>query len=72
MLFPEEIFVKQFLPNIRILLTHELNNKGFTQVKIANVLGISQARVNAYLKNKPEKALRIINRLGFNLSLIHI
>jgi len=66
MLFPEEIFVKQFLPNVRILLTHELNSKGFTQVKIANILGITQARVNAYLKMKREKALKIINRLGFN------
>lgn len=41
-----------FLPNIRGIVAHELREKGESQGKIANMLGITQARVSNYLSNK--------------------
>lgn len=66
MIFPEELFVKEILPKIRIILSNELYKKGFSQTKIANVLGITQARVNFYLKQNIELAYKKLEKMGIN------
>jgi len=64
MLFPEEIFVKEFLPNIRVILAHELYKRNYSQTKIAEILGITQARINGYLKSSYEKSLDNLQMMG--------
>jgi XRE family transcriptional regulator, thiamine biosynthesis regulator len=49
---PCEIMTKYFLPNIRGLVAHELDERGESQRRIASILGITQARVSHYLSNK--------------------
>ncbi len=49
---PCEIMTDYFLPNIRGIVTHELRGQGESQSKIANMLGITQARVSNYLTKK--------------------
>jgi Uncharacterized conserved protein len=66
MLFPEEIFVKFFLPNIRIVLANELSKKGYSQTQIAEILGITQARVNGYLKSNYNQAIEGLQKIGID------
>jgi XRE family transcriptional regulator, thiamine biosynthesis regulator len=49
------MMVSYFLPNMRGLVAHELSGKGEGQRKIANLLGITQARVSNYLANKKSR-----------------
>ncbi|MDG7002184.1 MAG: hypothetical protein JRN15_24050 [Nitrososphaerota archaeon] len=41
-----------FLPNIRGMVSHDLHEKGESQRKIAQLLGITQARVSYYLRRR--------------------
>lgn len=43
---------RYFLPDIRGIVAHELDERGESQRKIASTLGITQARVSHYLSNK--------------------
>lgn len=43
---------RYFLPDIRGIVAHELDERGESQRKIASILGITQARVSHYLSNK--------------------
>ena len=49
---PCEIMVDYFLPSMRGIVAHELNERGHSQRRIASELGITQARVSHYLSNK--------------------
>ncbi|MCS7146251.1 MAG: thiamine-phosphate synthase family protein [Nitrososphaerota archaeon] len=46
---PEEVLLRFLLPNIRGLLAHALRERGYSQPRIANILGVSQAAVSGYL-----------------------
>jgi len=67
MLFPEELFIKEILPNLRIVLTKKLEMKGYSQSKIAKIIGVTQARVNSYTKEDLNKALSKLEEIGFNV-----
>lgn len=47
--FPSEIVVERFLPTVRAELAIELDDRGLTQQKIADHLGVSQAAVSQYV-----------------------
>lgn len=64
MLFPEEIFVKDFLPNIRVILAKEFYKRNYSQTQIAEILGITQARVNGYLKSNYNEAIKNLEKIG--------
>ncbi len=52
MKFPCEIVVGGVLPSIRAALAEELMKKGFSQIEIAQMLGITQAAVSHYTSKK--------------------
>ncbi len=47
--FPSEIVVERFLPTVRAELAIELDDRGLTQQRIADHLGVSQAAVSQYV-----------------------
>ncbi|ERH04616.1 MAG: hypothetical protein J07HR59_01752 [Halorubrum sp. J07HR59] len=48
MKFIEEIVVEEFLPTVRSMLASELQEQGYTQLEIADALGVSQSAVSKY------------------------
>jgi len=52
---PCEVAVKELLPLIRALVAKELKAKGFSQAKIADLIGVTQPAVSGYLKLKVDK-----------------
>ena len=50
MRFPCEFIASSFLPNLRIRVAHDLRDKGMSQNKIANILGVKQPVVVSYLQ----------------------
>lgn len=53
---PDELMVEEFLPSVRLLVARELRRQGFSQSRIASVLGVTQASVSLYLSSSPGKA----------------
>ena len=52
---PCEVAVKDLLPLIRTLVAKELKAKGFSQAKIAELIGVTQPAVSGYLKLNVDK-----------------
>ncbi|SRR5579875_989320 len=67
MLFPEEFFVKEVLPNFRILVAKKFAEKGYSQSKIARIIGVTQARVNSYFKADLNSCLLKLKEIGFEI-----
>lgn len=61
-----EIASKRIVPIVRGVLTHRLSEKGFTQRKIAMVLGVTQPQVHKYLSKSMEHYKARIEKLGVN------
>lgn len=61
---PSEIMVKHLLPALRGLVTHNLDRKGYSQSRIAGLLGITQASVSLYLTKNPRVYLEKTRELG--------
>jgi predicted fused transcriptional regulator/phosphomethylpyrimidine kinase/predicted transcriptional regulator len=61
---PSEIMVKHLLPALRGLVTHNLDQKGYSQSRIASLLGVTQASVSLYLTRKPSAYLEKTRELG--------
>jgi len=55
MRFPCEFISASFLPGLRIRITHQLRNEGFSQNEIAKTLGVKQPVVVSYLQKKIEE-----------------
>ena len=51
-LFPCEEIVRKYLPAMRASIAKKLYKKGFTQEKIAEELGLTQAAVSKYLSGQ--------------------
>ncbi|MCD6488099.1 MAG: hypothetical protein J7K21_02620 [Desulfurococcales archaeon] len=47
---PIEIAVKYFIPYLKGVLIHRLAEKGYTQFKVAKLMGLTQSMVNKYLQ----------------------
>ena len=56
---PSEIVVERFLPTVRALLARALADRGFTQQRIADRLGVTQAAVSRYVSGDAETDDRI-------------
>jgi len=52
---PCVVAVKELLPLIRSIVAKELKAKGFSQAKIATLIGVTQPAVSGYLKLKVDK-----------------
>jgi len=63
---PDEIMVKFFLPNIRGLLAHKLKEKNFSQCKIAQFLGVSQASISYMFSKNQEYFYLNLKKIGLN------
>ena len=50
MRFPCEFIASSFLPSLRIRVAHELRDKGLSQNKIAEILGVKQPVIVSYLQ----------------------
>ncbi|MEM1921296.1 MAG: thiamine-phosphate synthase family protein [Desulfurococcaceae archaeon] len=66
MVIIHEIASKKILPIIRGILVHELKNRGFSQYRISQILGITQPQVNKYLSKPIEYYYKGVVNLGFN------
>ncbi|MCL4435117.1 MAG: hypothetical protein M1503_08040 [Thaumarchaeota archaeon] len=55
---------KHLLPALRGLVTHNLDRKGYSQSRIAGLLGITQAAVSLYLTKKPGVYFEKTRELG--------
>lgn len=53
---PDELMVQTFLPAMRLLVAKVLRSQGFSQTRIAAMLGVTQASVSLYLSSRPERA----------------
>lgn len=63
---PDELMVKLFLPNIRGLLAHKLREKKFSQGKISQFLGVSQASISYMLLKNPEYFYSNLKKISLN------
>lgn len=61
---PEEMMVETFLPSMRVLVARRLRADGFSQGRIASMLGVTQAAVSQYLSSKAGKAYAALASLS--------
>jgi len=61
---PDEIFWKDFLPNLRGVMAHLLRSKNYSQPKIASFLNVTQAAVSNYLSASQEQYMSRLESLG--------
>lgn len=62
---PCEMMVESFLPAMRERVARKLADEGWSQGKIASVLGVTQASVSLYLRSE-ERSKVLLNRLGIS------
>ncbi len=62
---PCEMMVDSFLPAMREKVARRLNSEGWSQAKIASVLGVTQASVSLYL-NSEDRSSVLLARLGIS------
>jgi len=55
---------ESFLPSMRALVSRKLNSEGFSQGRIASLLGITQASVSIYLSGESSKPFEELSGLG--------
>lgn len=65
---PCELMVEIFLPAMRGLVAHDLAKKGFSQSKIAKLLGVTQAAISQYLANPASLYAKKATNLGIDTS----
>ncbi len=63
---PYELVARYFLPEIKALVALELLGRGFSQLKVSKLLGISQAMVNKYVGRGREYFVSNLEKIGFN------
>lgn len=56
--------IKEFLPAMRGLITHELARRGRSQSRISNLMGVTQAAISQYLSREEEYYLARLRHLG--------
>lgn len=63
---PLEFVAEVFISPLKGLLAHELTERGYSQSKVGQLLGISQPAVSSYLKNSKsyyeEKLLKVLDK----------
>ncbi|MEM1661818.1 MAG: thiamine-phosphate synthase family protein [Desulfurococcaceae archaeon] len=61
-----EIASKKIVPIVKGILAHQLSENGFTQRKIAYILGVTQPQVNKYLSKSIDYYRYKIEKIGIN------
>ena len=61
---PCELVSRRMLPSIRGLVAQELSARGYSQNRIAKILGVTQAAVNYYLSIDRRKMIEDLEALG--------
>jgi len=61
MRFIEEVVVDEFLPTVRSMLAEDLRDRGFTQLEVADALGISQSAVSKYTHGEVARHERVVS-----------
>ena len=64
MIVPQELVAKFVIPYIRALVAIELYRRGYSQVKIAKLLGISQPMVSRYIAEGVEYQIERLSDVG--------
>ena len=59
---PDELMVTEFLPAVRLLVSHDLKGLGLSQGRTAALLGVTQASVSNYLSKSPDEAYSTLAR----------
>jgi len=59
LILPCEVAVKSVIPAIRALVAKELEDQGFSQDQIAEILGVSQSAVSKYSRNVRGRAIKV-------------
>lgn len=65
---PDELMAEVYLPSMRHLVAADLRSRGLSQVRIASMLGVTQASVSLYLSSDPEKPYAQLSRLSISRS----
>ncbi len=65
-MLPHELVARYISPYLKALVALELSEKGLSQVKIARILGISQAMVNNYLSKPREYYITQLEKSGLS------
>jgi predicted fused transcriptional regulator/phosphomethylpyrimidine kinase/predicted transcriptional regulator len=71
MLLLQEIAAKIIIPPLKALLIHFLAEKGFSQRRIARLLGITQPQVHKYLSKPRDYYLNLLVSHGFSIERIN-
>jgi hypothetical protein len=59
LILPCEVAVRSVIPAIRALVAKELEDQGFSQDQIAEILGVSQSAVSKYSRNVRGRAIKV-------------
>src|ERR1700733_9325740 len=62
---PCEMMVDAFLPAMRVRVAKKLDAEGYSQGKIAKLLGVTQASVSLYLR-PDDRSIALLSRLGIS------
>lgn len=62
---PYELITRYFLPELKALIALELLEKGFSQLRVSRLLGVSQAMVNKYARRGREHFMSRLEKIGF-------
>ncbi|MCX8185378.1 MAG: thiamine-phosphate synthase family protein [Sulfolobales archaeon] len=63
---PHELVSEFVIPEVRGLLARKLSERGFSQLKIAKLLGVSQSMVSRYLSANPSTYSEKLTALGLD------
>jgi len=66
-LLPHELVTKYIAPIIKALIAHRLASRGFSQEKIARLLGVSQPMISKYLRRSKESLLGELEKYGLSI-----
>ena len=70
-MFPLELLSEKVIQPLKGLIAHELSQRGLSQSRIGQILGISQPAVSAYLKLEREHYERRLLEAGLSRDEIH-
>ena len=66
-MLPHELVTKYIAPVIKALIVHKLASRGFSQERIARLLGVSQPMVSKYLRRSRESLFSELEKYGLSI-----
>ncbi|RLI01178.1 hypothetical protein DRO30_04530 [Candidatus Bathyarchaeota archaeon] len=70
-MLPHEVAVKYVIPNLKALIALNLSEHGFSQVKTAKLLGVSQTMVNKYMRYSKNYYLEKLWKTGLPKEVVN-